>query len=72
MANNRYSKLVREHQWQLLMDVLPREETVLSFSDANSLESFRVRVNQVNAYGRKFNMSVRRKEMKITISRVCL
>lgn len=52
------------------MDILPDSETVLHFDDIASFECFRVRVNQTNAFGKVFNMSVKRSTREIRISRV--
>ena len=70
MAKNKYTGLINGHHWRLLMDTLTEEAVVLSFPDINSFESFRVSVNQVNAFGKQFKMSVCRKDLKITISKI--
>lgn len=69
MAKNKYTGLINGHHWGLLMDTITTE-VELKFPDINSFESFRVRVNQVNAFGKQFKMSVCRKDLKITISKI--
>ena len=69
MKQNTITTLVNNHQWTALIELIGKEEMVLKFPDADSLESFRVMVYKRNAYGREFNLSVCRSEKEIRISK---
>ena len=65
-----FNQLIESHSWTAILECLPQSDAVaLKVPDPNALESFRAYVYQQNAYRKIYRMSVRRKDLEISIAK---
>lgn len=69
MGSNTIQKLIKEHQWTAILQLV-REETELRFADMESFEAFRATLYRLNAFDRTYTCKVNRREKTIKVGRI--